>query len=436
MTDVLLRMLLWVTIGLTLVLLLRRPARRAFGAGPAFTLWLLPPVLMVAPLVPHGLAPAATWSLPVLVVMPRPAMDMHAVAPLDWTYWFIALWLTGVVTVLVRLVVCYVRLRRSAGRHAPEALRLLVSAVSELDPRRVRTHPAGPAVLWALPRTLILLPEDFTNRFGSAAARELVLRHELVHVRRGDPWWNLAMEIVSAALWFHPLAWFARPRFRLDQELACDARSLRELPQRSASYARALLESTAVPAAPALIPWLTAPQLNERIAMITRVPPGTLRRCAGFLAVATLLVGAIVLAGGQTAVARQTVASGSSAPTPPSVDPAFENSHSPRYPAPAIKKGETGTVMLRVTIDAKGKVTHVEVDPKGTTGPAELQTVAIEAARHWKLNPGLKAGKPVGGTLLVPVRFSLAPVDPCKAGEAYSPEVNKCVAQQSGPAAP
>lgn len=59
MTETLLRMLCGATLGLALVLLLRRPARRVFGAGPAFTLWLLPIMLMLAPLLPQELAPGA-----------------------------------------------------------------------------------------------------------------------------------------------------------------------------------------------------------------------------------------------------------------------------------------------------------------------------------------------------------------------------------------
>ena len=53
MTESLLRMLVWVTIGLALTLLLRRPSRNVFGAGPAYTLWCLPVVLAVAPLLVH-----------------------------------------------------------------------------------------------------------------------------------------------------------------------------------------------------------------------------------------------------------------------------------------------------------------------------------------------------------------------------------------------
>ena len=73
MTELLLRILLGATLGLALVLVLRRPARRLFGAGPAFTLWLLPIALMLAPLLPRQFAPMAMIVLPGLTVKPEVA---------------------------------------------------------------------------------------------------------------------------------------------------------------------------------------------------------------------------------------------------------------------------------------------------------------------------------------------------------------------------
>ncbi|HEY8229850.1 MAG TPA: M56 family metallopeptidase, partial [Rhodanobacteraceae bacterium] len=272
MTDVLVRTLCGATLGLALVLLLRRPARRVFGAGAAFTLWLFPLVLALAPLLPTQVAPRAMIVLPGLTVTPHLAASLTArSAAIDWTQWLLAIWLVGVAGALLRLAVHYIRLLRGLRRVPQTWARMLAEVAPNLDPRRVRVHGAGPAVLWTLPRSLILLPDDFPKRFDNAATRELVLRHELTHVCRGDALWTLAMEIASALLWFHPLAWLARPSFRLDQELACDAASLRALPERNAGYARALIDSVAVQPVPALIPWLAEPQLKERIAMISRI---------------------------------------------------------------------------------------------------------------------------------------------------------------------
>lgn len=135
------------------------------------------------------------------------------------------LWLLGIACCLARLVWRYVRLRRQC-RPLPQPIQHAVRrTLPDIDPRRLRLHADGPTVLWG-PRSLLLLPGDFVNRYG-AAEQSLVLQHEATHLRRGDPWWHLAGEPVYAALWFHPLAWLALPRLHLDQELACDENVLR-----------------------------------------------------------------------------------------------------------------------------------------------------------------------------------------------------------------
>jgi TonB family protein len=437
MIDVMLRTLCGATLGLALVLSLRRPARRMFGAGPAFTLWLLPIVLVLALLLPERLAPTAVVVLPGLTVTPHAAADVAVpVIAIDWAHAWVVLWLLGAAAGLLRLALHYFKLLRGL-RAAPIAwTRLLAEAAPNLDFKRVRVHDAGPAVLWALPRSLILLPTDFAERFDNAATRELVLRHELTHVRRGDALWSLAMEIASALLWFHPLAWIARARFRLDQELACDAASLRALPTRTAGYARALLDSVAAQPVPALIPWLAEPQLKERIAMITRIPPGALRRRAGFLASAGLLAGGLYVAGGQAPVKAATQAP--SASTPPSVDVTFKNRNPPHYPVEAIKKREQGNVVLDITVDVTGKATGVQIDRHGTDAPAVLQIAALNAAANWKFNPGRKDGKAIGGVIQVPVNFSLnndyendATPKPCPVGTFYLTTTSQCVKLQA-----
>lgn len=435
MTELLLRMLLGVTLGLAVVLVLRRPARRVFGAGAAFTLWLLPVALMLAPLLPGKVAPMAMVALPGLSVSPDAATALASGSlKFDWAQACIAMWLMGAAVALLRLGVHYVRLLRGLRAGPANWTRALEQAWPGSDTRRLREHAGGPAVLWALPRSLILLPADFAERFDNDATRELVLRHELTHARRGDAWWSLAMEIASAWLWFHPLAWLARSRFRLDQELACDAASLRALPRRTANYARALLESVAVQPEPALIPWLSEPQLRERLAMIARIPPGLLRRRVGFVVIAMLLAGGLYVAGGEMPATAAT--RGGSGSTPPTVDISYKNRNPPHYPIAALHKGEQGEVLLVITVDATGKVTDATVDPKRTNAPEILQTAAIQAAENWRFNPGVKNGHAVGGKITVPVTFSLDQWNPphhspCPEGFRYKPGTGKsysCIA--------
>jgi TonB family protein len=412
MADILLQMLLDTTIGLALVLLLRRPARRLVGPGPAFTLWLLPVVLPWGSWLPQRIAPAGMVVLPGLTVTPYSGAGLASGgAAFDWPLLLTVVWLAGTALWIARLAWHYLRLRVDARRASPEWLEEIRASMPTLDIRRVRVHAHGPAVLWSLPRSLVLLPPDFRTRFVGATTRELVLRHELTHARRGDGWWMLAMEMTCALLWFHPLAWLARPRFRLDQELACDATALRGMPNRAGHYARTLVDSVAARPGRALIPWLTEPQLKERIAMIIRNPASTLRRRAGYSTVALILGSGLWLAGGHVPAQAVTPAS-TSAATPPSVDVGYKNSHPPHYPDEALGKGEQGTVLLEVSVDASGNVKNVEVDADGTTAAPDLQEAAVQAAHGWKYRPGMRDGQPVGGVVAIPVKFSLTPLTP------------------------
>ena len=392
----LLRCLLFASAALASVLLARRPVRRAFGAGPAFGLWLLPMLAMALPWLPA--LPSQWIALPAIHVLPDSLASGTAGAVATkhawWPGW---LWLAGAIAMLSRLVAHYLRLRRQS-RPLPATLAAgLRQELHDFDPRRLRLHPGGPAVLWA-PRSLLLLPADFSRRFD-ATERRLVLRHELAHLRRGDALWSLVAELVLALLWFHPLAWLARQRFRLDQELACDERVLRDAPRDAAGYAHTLLHSVGLSPMPALIPWLTEPQLKERLTMIQRHRPGALRRRAGVAVLAVLMAGGVFMAQATTSSQKA------------SQDLAYNSKIMPRYPAAAIKAKEQGTVLLSVLVHADGSIGTITYDPKrSTTTSADLIAAATDAARQWHFNPPLKDSKPIDGYARVPVEFSLTPL--------------------------
>jgi bla regulator protein blaR1 len=51
---------------------------------------------------------------------------------------------------------------------------------------------------------------------------EMIVRHELAHLRRLDDWTNLAQKIVKAVFFFHPAVWWIENRLTLEREMACD----------------------------------------------------------------------------------------------------------------------------------------------------------------------------------------------------------------------
>lgn len=386
--------LLYFTVGLVLVLTLRRSARRWFGAGPAFTLWLLP-ALPWLPAVPAGWA----LSAPITVSPTAQAIAARTMVTASASYWPGLLWLVGVALCLSRLAAHYFRLLRDS-RQLPVAMAHAMRAeLGKLDPDRLRLHAAGPEVLWAL-RSRVLLPADFLQRFDRAE-RQLVLQHEAAHLQRGDALWSLLTELAVAALWFHPLVWLARPRLRLDQELACDERVLRQCPREEARYAQTLLHSTGLDVRTVLIPWFDEPQLKERLDMIQRHRPGTLRRRIGWVGmIGVMLAGAWVA---QAAAPRTTN-------RPASSDPSHEDrTPPPSYPADAVANKQEGTVMLMVRVGPDGKPLEANVAPGAQATPSMVKA-ATNAVMQWHFSPRIKNGKPVEGYVRVPVRFSLSPL--------------------------
>lgn len=405
------------SVGLLLVLALRKPARRLFGAGPAFTLWLWPVLLGALPWLPA--LPVSWHVLPPVIATPA---AFTASAPLasavSGRVPWMALWRVGVAFALLRLILVYARLCRGCRPLPPELLAHCRHEHPTLDPCRLRLHPQGPAVLWSW-RSLILLPTDFARRFGTEQ-RAVVLAHEQAHIARRDPLWSVLAEILAALLWFHPLAWLALPRFRLDQELACDERTLHRHAHDAGNYARTLLASTGMDAAPVLIPWLAEPQLKERLMMIRRDRTTSARRLAGYLG-AALFIACVGLAAQAAPLATEPSAKATQ-------DLQFNVRMQPRYPKASILNREQGTVVLKVLVHPDGRVKAVDYDAKAsTTTSANLIAAASDAAMQWRFHPAMKNGQPIESYGLVPVKFSLHELP----GTTTKDEVEKMAAKMS-----
>jgi beta-lactamase regulating signal transducer with metallopeptidase domain len=259
---------------------LRKPCRRIFGAERAFLLWLLPPMAMFATLLPHALMQASPLPPVVFDIVALPGAMAHAAADADgshWQTWAVAIWVGGVIVSGLLAVIAQLRYRaelRDAQRYGDGSCRWRVLRAA--DPF------TGPALVGAWqPR--IVVPADFDERYDENE-RRLILAHEAMHARRLDGIWALAAQIMSVLFWFHPLAWWALPALRHDQELACDAGVLRENRGQRRNYAKAMLKtSPAGFALPVGCAWSPRHPLTARIAMLKQAQPGRVRRASGAL---------------------------------------------------------------------------------------------------------------------------------------------------------
>lgn len=119
-------------------------------------------------------------------------------------------------------------------------------------------------------RPVILLPPDCEE---NESELHDILRHELQHVRRRDYLWNSIGSFCRALLCFHPGAWYAMRRMKLEGELACDLAVVGSSPERRANYAESLVRFARLRVAQEATPWNldfagSPSQLNIRVRSI------------------------------------------------------------------------------------------------------------------------------------------------------------------------
>ncbi|MEM6828067.1 MAG: M56 family metallopeptidase, partial [Pseudomonadota bacterium] len=270
LSSVLFDTLLWTGALIALVLVLRRPVTRWFGAPAAYALWLLPALRLVLPPLelPAWLAPAQTPPLPVeaAVVTQANAVDVAAALPtaipeivsepsfadsavavlssLPLTELALMTWLGGAAAFLYLRFSAYFRLRAELTEGARE----VGTANGPLRKIRLIETPGttGPLAFGVL-EPVIALPEGFMASVDREA-RDLALAHEFEHHRGHDLLINILVQPLFALHWFNPLGRYGWLALRRDQEAACDARVMATASRESrAVYAEVIASFAAGP---------------------------------------------------------------------------------------------------------------------------------------------------------------------------------------------
>jgi beta-lactamase regulating signal transducer with metallopeptidase domain len=267
-------------------------------------------------------------SLPVRLVLITPSTSI------DWKSWALPLWSVGVLFFSARLAWgCFqVSALRRRAKPADNALRTTVSGVANrmgLE-RRIRvltaSLPDGPSVIgWIRP--IILLPAA-TIAGLTPEQLEMVLAHELAHIRRFDYLVNLGQMLIETLLFYHPAVWWVSQRIRQERELACDDAAVKVCGNPIA-YARALTALERLRSETPLVAMGAASRpLLDRIQRLTGTGSrDTSTPWAGILAICATLACLILNVDGARA---QTPA--------PSPQPAPTSVARPTPQAPAVKK--------------------------------------------------------------------------------------------------
>jgi bla regulator protein blaR1 len=248
-TDWLLGTLLATSGLIVLVLMIREPVRRNFGARVAYGLWLIPAARLLMPTLtetverPVGAAvtpqmfSSQTMAEPLLLSSVAQAEPSFVEQAGGWPTILMVLWL-GVAAGLFAARILAFRSERAAILGTAAELGR-IGSIRLVQSREV----SGPLAFGIIDR-VIAVPADFELIYAERE-RRLALEHEVAHHRSGDLVANLVAFTLLCLQWFNPIAWIAHAAFRFDQEAACDARVLEKGGARDRSeYGRAIAKAT------------------------------------------------------------------------------------------------------------------------------------------------------------------------------------------------
>ena len=204
-------------------LLLRVMGRQ--NSGTRFAIWFSALLAMVA-LPFFSEASFVASHLPVLA----PANpNGRIILPASFALWLFIAWAAGAGLLLLRLSVGLWRVRRFRKNCSDVDISTLGPASAGMlrdfaSTHRVRicgsSSVAVPAVIGFF-RPAIVFPAGLLPHLSSSEI-EIILLHELAHLRRWDGWTNLTQKIVKALFFFHPAVWWIESRLTLEREMACD----------------------------------------------------------------------------------------------------------------------------------------------------------------------------------------------------------------------
>jgi beta-lactamase regulating signal transducer with metallopeptidase domain/HEAT repeat protein len=347
---------------------------------------------------PSVVARPFTASLP-KDVKPSRATASSAARWSGWMQWAIYVWLVGAALVLAHLLIGVARIlrltRQAETVRDAEWLRL----VNHLSRRLALTYPVAlrrsarvtMPMACGFVRSSVLLPADADD--WSDERREVVLLHELAHVKRRDCLTQLIAQAACAIYWFNPLVWVAARRLRIERERACDDQVL-DAGAKASDYAGHLLDiARSMGAAPsalmAAVPIARRSQLEGRLLAI--LDPRLHRRAASRVTVifiAMAMVGVVLpLAMLRPAASAQTrrerAASVKAAASPQSPRAVIVASPS-MIPVPVMAAAPLGTPLVEA--EAAPEIVAAPPDSPGLIEAAPAMVAAPQTPASASLN--------------------------------------------------
>lgn len=199
-------------------------------AAPVVTFRVLAPDKSVAANAYLGKVPASSAAAASTANSPTDATVItHYVRRDSLMPWVVALWFVGAMVFWLRLTggwLIAARMRRISVRNAPADWQ---RTLDRIKARIGISHPVqllvsalvqAPTVIGWL-RPIVLMPVGALAGLPAEHV-EMLLAHELAHIRRHDYLVNVFQSIAEALLFYHPAVWWISGHIRAEREICCD----------------------------------------------------------------------------------------------------------------------------------------------------------------------------------------------------------------------
>lgn len=236
-------------------------------------------------------------------------------------------------------------------------------------------------VTFGLRNPVVLLPAGFLEL--PLESREAVVCHELLHIQRNDWLFAIAEEFVRSILWFHPAVWWLLGRIQLTREEVVD-QGVIEHTQSPDQYVDALIAIATNQVQSDLAPaplFLKKRHLRQRVASIVRGVSMSKRSFwMSTLAVFSALPLVVGLAVWQFPLnaAPQEVSDGAGVDVKAGY---YKVLHRTGVAYPLEAAGQSGQVIVSVSVDEKGEVTDAKV--VSSQGPDAFRKAVLSSVLNW-----------------------------------------------------
>ncbi len=386
--DLFLEIIIIKTLGLSIllffVLTLRQYILKRSNATLAYQLWIIIPLFLLLPVFTFN-SEAINHQL--FFYHQSESISQQVISALNqspsyFSSIIIAIWLSGFIFAFAKIILGYQKIINSFKQS-----KYLVPVDIEKKINLVESDQVNTVAVMGFFKTYLILPNEFNEK--TLETQKIILKHELIHIKRNDQLINHLRNLIKCIFWFNPLVYWADKYFEIDQETSCDLIVLETNQDISLKeYGQVLFIESAYHKNHALLnQWNYLSITKERIKMIGKNKKSNWHKwVAGSIAALTLAYTNLIIA--------ENIAETDAKPVV---------IIQPNYPIYAAKNNLEGYVQFSFDLSKSGEPINIKIKKAEPEGLFEIE--AEKAFKKWRFNPYADSGS---ANLSYTLEFSLA----------------------------